>query len=59
MYDDQPGAVRVYSITNQGNMPYRESEKAFEFTGTTSGIGQSDHTGVWTDDDASMMFWLN
>lgn len=58
MYDDQPGAVRVYSITNQGNMPYRESEKAFEFTGTTSGIGQSDHTGVWTDDDASMMFWL-
>jgi len=58
MYDDQPGAVRVYSITNQGNMPYRESEKAFEFTGTTSGIGQSDLTGVWTDDDASMMFWL-
>ena len=58
MYDDQPGAVRVYSITNQGNMPYRESEKAFEFTGTTSGIGQSDLTGNWTDDDASMMFWL-
>lgn len=58
MYDDQPGAVRVYSITNQGNMPYRESEKAFEFTGTTSGIGQSELTGVWTDDDASMMFWL-
>ena len=58
MYDDQPGAVRVYSITNQGNMPYRESEKAFEFTGTTSGIGQSDLTGNWTDTDASMMFWL-
>ena len=58
MYDDQPGAVRVYSITNQGNMPYRESEKAFEFTGTTSGIGESSITGNWTDDDASMMFWL-
>ena len=58
MYDDQPGAVRVYSITNQGNIPYRESEKAFEFTGTTSGIGQSDLTGNWTDTDASMMFWL-
>jgi len=58
MYDDQPGAVRVYSITNQGNIPYRESEKAFEFTGTTSGIGESSITGNWTDDDASMMFWL-
>jgi hypothetical protein len=58
MYDDQPGDVKEYSITNQGNMPYRESEKAFEFTGTTSGIGYSSLPGVWTDDDASMMFWL-
>ena len=58
MYDDQPGDVKEYSITNQGNMPYRESEKAFEFTGTTSGIGYSSIAGNWTDDDASMMFWL-
>ena len=58
MYDDQPGEVKEYSITNQGNMPYRESEKAFEFTGTDSGIGYSSLPGVWTDDDASMMFWL-
>jgi len=58
MYDDQPGDVKEYSITNQGNMPYIESEKAFEFTGTTSGIGYSSLPGVWTDDDASMMFWL-
>ena len=58
MYDDQPGEVKVYSITNQGNMPYIESEKAFEFTNTNSGIGYSSLPGVWTDDDASMMFWL-
>ena len=58
MYDDQPGEVKEYSITNQGNMPYIESEKAFEFTGTDSGIGYSSLPGVWTDDDASMMFWL-
>ncbi len=62
MYDDQPGTVREYTITNQENMPYRENEKAFEFTGTNSGIGVSNMAGEghgnWTDDDASMMFWL-
>ena len=62
MYDDQPGTVREYTITNQGNMPYRENEKAFEFTGTNSGIGVSNMAGEghgnWTDDDAAMMFWL-
>ena len=58
MYDDQPGEVKEYSITNHGNMPYIESEKAFEFTNTNSGIGYSSLPGNWTDDDASMMFWL-
>ena len=58
MYDDQPGEVKEYSITNQGNMPYRESEKAFEFTGTTSGIGYSSIPGNWNDSVGSMMLWI-
>ena len=56
--DEKPGHVKVITISNGSGCPYSSTEKAFEFTGTTSGIGQSDITGNWDGDDGMMMFWL-
>ena len=56
--DETPGSVKVITISNGTGCPYSSTEKAFEFTGTSSGIGQSDLTGVWTGVDGMMMFWL-
>ena len=55
--DEKPGHVKVITISN-GSGLYSSTEKAFEFTGTSSGIGQSDITGNWDGDDGMMMFWL-
>ena len=55
--DETPGVVQVMSISN-GSGLYSSTEKAFEFTGTSSGIGQSDITGNWGGDDGMMLFWL-
>ena len=56
--DEQPGAVVEITISNGSGCPYSSTEKAFEFTGTTSGIGQSDITGNWNDTSSSLYFWL-
>ena len=56
--DETPGHVKVITISNGSGCPYSSTEKAFEFTDTSSGIGQSDITGNWDGDDGMMMFWL-
>ena len=56
--DETPGSVKVITISNGTGCPYSSTEKAFEFTGTSSGIGQIDITGTWTGVDGMMMFWL-
>jgi hypothetical protein len=56
--DETPGVVQVMSISNGSGVNYSSTEKAFEFTDTSSGIGQSDITGNWNGDDGMMMFWL-
>jgi len=56
--DEQPGEVVEITISNGSGCPYSSTEKAFEFTGTTSGIGQSDITGNWNSTSASLYFWL-
>lgn len=56
--DEQPGAVVEITISNGSGCPYSSTEKAFEFTGTTSGIGQSDASGNWSGTSSSMYFWL-
>lgn len=56
--DEQPGAAVEITISNGSGCPYSSTEKAFEFTGTTSGIGQSDITGNWNGSSSSMYFWL-
>jgi len=56
--DETPGSVKVITISNGTGCPYSSTEKAFEFTGTSSGIGQTDITGTWTGVDGMIMFWL-
>ena len=56
--DEQPGAVVEITISNGSGCPYSSTEKAFEFTGTTSGIGQSNESGNWNGSSSSMYFWL-
>ena len=56
--DEQPGAVVELTISNGSGCPYSSTEKAFEFTGTTSGIGQSNASGNWSGSSSSMYFWL-
>ena len=59
--DETPGVVRVMSINGSG-VNYSSTEKAFEFTNTSSGIGisnmASEGHGNWNGDDGMMMFWL-
>ena len=59
--DETPGVVRIMSINGSG-VNYSSTEKAFEFTDTSSGIGISNMAGEghgnWDGKNGMMLFWL-
>ena len=58
--DEQPGDVKEITISNGSGCPYSSTEKAFEFTSTTSGIGggSAARGGNWSGSSSILYFWL-